>query len=266
MIHTYDTFYGAQIIFNERHNKTFLEFADYPRMNGLPVSVTQYITEGDRRILEAARISYDPTLEGLTEPERDQKLVKYLSDHKHSSPFQHVMYTFTLVIPVFVKSQAERHRTFDFTYWQVNEQSRRYTSDDIKLARHDVPWRLQNTSGNKQGSGSQVDQNTQHDIELTLKVYYERSLQIYNWLVHQGVALEQARQILPQSMMCTMLCTVDLWNLIHFIMSRCDPAAQREIRVLAYILKNKIVPKMNPWVSGMITKWFEEKEWPNEYE
>jgi thymidylate synthase ThyX len=87
----------------------------------------------------------------------------------------------------------------------------------------------------------------------------------YRGAIEMGVAKEDARRYLPPSLMTTCMFTVDLHNLIGFLMKRCAPDAQREIRVLAYILKEELVKRYNPIVHELLNETFKERQWPLEY-
>src|SRR5687767_14024229 len=97
----------------------------------------------DLSVVNAARVSYGTSSSSLTD--KDKKLIKYLADHKHMSPFEHCAMTALITCPLFVRSQIHRHRTFSY-----NEISRRYTSEDIEFY---LPssWRKQDEK-NKQSS------------------------------------------------------------------------------------------------------------------
>ncbi len=73
----------------------------------------------DNSVVQAARTSYG---KGLTNPERDRKLINYLMEHGHHSPFEHVIFKFHIKLPIFVMRQLVRHRIAS-----INERSGRYT-------------------------------------------------------------------------------------------------------------------------------------------
>ena len=95
----------------------------------------------DLAIVNAARVSYLGESKGA---EQDKKLLFYLMEHKHTSPFEQVKFRFMVKMPIFVMRQWARHRTWQ--YLSLNEQSRRYTSDDIEYYFPTV-WRKQSTCG-----------------------------------------------------------------------------------------------------------------------
>ena len=80
----------------------------------------------DLTIVNSARVSFGKHKEELDE--KDRKLIRYLVDHKHTSTFEHNVATFRFVVPLFVRSQHHRHRT-----WSYNEISRRYTEENLQF-------------------------------------------------------------------------------------------------------------------------------------
>ena len=80
----------------------------------------------DLRIVNAARVSFGVEKKELDE--RDKKLVNYLISHRHTSTLEHNLVTFKFVVPLFIRSQHHRHRT-----WSYNEISRRYTDKDLSF-------------------------------------------------------------------------------------------------------------------------------------
>ena len=87
-------------------------------------------------IVNAARVSFGKLKKEMDQ--RDAVLVKYLIENHHSSPLEHVMFTFLVHCPLFVRSQWHRHRT-----WSYNEISRRYTQEDLEFF---VPGELREQS------------------------------------------------------------------------------------------------------------------------
>ena len=97
----------------------------------------------DLTIVNAARVSFGKEKKEIDG--RDEKLIKYLAKHRHTSTFEHNVITFRFVVPLFVRSQHHRHRT-----WAYNEISRRYTDVDIQFYEPDL-FRTQHKS-NRQAS------------------------------------------------------------------------------------------------------------------
>lgn len=185
----------------------------------------------DESVVRAARVSYAGDDRTGIDKEGDAKLIRYLASHAHTSPFEHTAVTFYVKCPLFVRSQWHRHRT-----WAYNEVSRRYTNENLEFH---IPRRLrkQNKEGNKQGSRMSEVMWESWFIEGMERVT-EDALHIYNDMIDDGVANEQARMILPQNLYTEFYATVDLHNLSHFIKLRSDPHAQEEIRVYSDAMRD----------------------------
>ena len=109
----------------------------------------QYVSHmgSDLSVVNAARVSFGA--EKSEVDETDKKLINYLMKHNHSSPFEHCMITMKFVVPLFIRSQHHRHRT-----WAYNEISRRYTSVDVKFY-EPTKFRQQHSS-NRQASTDEL--------------------------------------------------------------------------------------------------------------
>ncbi len=182
-------------------------------------------------IVNSARVSFGVNKKELDD--KDRKLVKYLIKHKHTSTLEHNVATFIIEVPLFIRSQHHRHRT-----WSYNEISRRYTDYDIKFY-YPESFRTQSSSNRQAstdnltnpllttgfgGSGSATD---------IVKEHCEDSLHLYNSLVNKGVSREQARMVLPQNLYTKYYATANLNNILKFIDLRMHEGAQWEIQQLA---------------------------------
>ena len=96
----------------------------------------------DLTIVNAARVSFGNEKSELDA--RDKRLINYLIRHRHTSTLEHNVITFKFVVPLFVRSQHHRHRT-----WSYNEISRRYTDKDLKFY-EPKKFRTQHKSKRKQ--------------------------------------------------------------------------------------------------------------------
>jgi thymidylate synthase (FAD) len=152
--------------------------------------------------------------------ERDTKLVKYLAKHNHISPFGHAFASFHVKAPVFVARQLVKHK---FLRW--NEISRRYVDDEPEFYVPDV-WRGR-SADKKQGSEGVVESNA------NMLYYNTMSLGLYNQLLDEGVAPEQARMVLPQSTMTEWWWSGSLDALARMCKLRCATDTQYETRVVA---------------------------------
>lgn len=190
----------------------------------------------DLTIVNAARVSFGKQKESLDD--KDKKLIKYLASHKHTSTFEHNLITFRCKVPLFVRSQHHRHRT-----WSYNEISRRYTEVDLCFYEPEK-FRTQHESNRQASTENLINPNLNPFVERLLPVppylaseavksHHEKSLQLYNTLLEKGVCREQARGILPQNLYTEYYATCNLNNLMKFIALRDHSGAQWEIQKLA---------------------------------
>lgn len=178
----------------------------------------------DRFPAQAARVSFANDTKEHSQ-EQDEKLINYLAQHEHLTPFEYQHATLMIECPLFIRSQIHRHRTFSY-----NEISRRYTSEELDFW---CPSELREQSAkNKQGSTAQVIQHNFAGVDI-MKRLTIRSEQDYKELLDLGVCREQARAVLPQSLMTRFYMGGNLRNWSHFLKLRLDSHAQYEIQVIA---------------------------------
>jgi len=157
--------------------------------------------------------------------DRDAKLIQYLADHHHTSPFEHCALTVQIKCPLFVRSQIMRHRTFSY-----NEVSRRYTSDYIEFWR---PQQLRKQHDKRlQCSTNESIEYQERWLELWDQ-HHRNCLDLYNAQIEQGMAREQARAVLPQSLYTQFWMSGNLNNWAKFLKLRLDPHSQPETKVIA---------------------------------
>lgn len=185
----------------------------------------------DLTVVNSARVSF-----GVEKTEldgRDKKLINYLIKHRHTSTLEHNSVTFKFVVPMFVRSQHHRHRT-----WSYNEISRRYTDKDLQFY---LPksFRTQHKS-NRQASNAEelIDPQVYPTLSLMraselLEARTKDCLDTFNNLLDAGVCREQARMVLPQNLYTEYYGTVNLNNLLKFIDLRTHEGAQWEIQKVA---------------------------------
>jgi thymidylate synthase (FAD) len=191
----------------------------------------------DLTVVNSARVSFnkesDWELGQL--PAQDEKLIGYLAKHNHITPFTHPQITLRESIPIFVARQRFKH-VVGFTY---NEVSRRYV-DDAPDFYMPTEWRERPDGSIKQGSGGT------HENNSLIKGLYAHTVQIaldtYNTLIIQGVAPEQARMVLPQSMITSYYVTGSLAAFARAYRQRIDSHAQEEIQGLAKQWDKLIAP------------------------
>ena len=154
--------------------------------------------------------------------------------HNHSSPFEHCVLTYKFTVPLFIRSQHHRHRT-----WAYNEISRRYTSVDMKFY-EPSEFRTQHKS-NRQASNVEgmIDPDMSKGMapgvtaSRMVKDHHAQSLFLYTRLVEEGVCREQARGVLPQNLYTQYYGTANLHNLLKFVSLRVHDGAQWEIQEVA---------------------------------
>ncbi|WP_302455026.1 FAD-dependent thymidylate synthase [Victivallis vadensis] len=183
-------------------------------------------------IVNAARVSFGKLKSDMDE--RDVKLLDYLIDNRHTSPLEHVVFTFSVHCPLFIRGQWHRHRT-----WSYNEISRRYTEIDMEFY---TPGTLRRQSENNRQASFLDPDFKGDDLKAQIDAHNRASLALYEKLLGAGVCREQARGVLPQNMMVTFWGTVDLSNLLHFLELRDSDHAQAEIREYAEAIKKLIKP------------------------
>ena len=193
-------------------------------------------------IVDSARVSYGDEA-GKTLTSKDKKLIAYLWNNKHWSPFRHVLVRWRIRAPEFVMRQLWKHivgiectssgETKDSAW---NEISGRYK----QVMEYHTPslWRSQHKSS-KQASGPPIHEQ-KRATELYAKAL-ETTKDIYNELLEIGVAREQARIILPLSQMTEVVWTASTQAIYNFIQLRDHPHAQEEIRQYAIQMKSIFV-------------------------
>jgi len=200
------------------------------------IGKVQYIDHmgSDLTIVNSARVSFGVEKEELDA--RDKKLINYLVKHRHTSTFEHNVATFKFVVPLFVRSQHMRHRT-----WSYNEISRRYTDKDLTFYCPDT-FRTQHKSNRQSSNDDEVNPVLYPDLsdpsfgitcKQELRKHVGRSVILFENLMAAGVCREQARMVLPQNMYTEYYGTVNLNNLLKFVGLRAHEGAQQEIQDVA---------------------------------
>ena len=204
----------------------------------------------DLSVVNSARVSFGKHKTELDE--KDKKLIKYLIKHKHTSTLEHCFVTFRVKVPLFVRSQHHRHRT-----WSYNEISRRYTDFDIQFYEPRL-FRTQHQS-NRQASNIEdlIDPVVAcppftvwtRGASEAVKLHNKTAKEMFNNLINAGVCREQARGVLPQSMYTEYYASANLNNILKFIDLRTHEGAQWEIQEMAKGML-KIIEKLYPVTVG----------------
>lgn len=197
----------------------------------------------DNTVANTARVSMgckDDWLElpnGYSKDRRDS-LILYLARHKHTSPFRHNAISIRCKVPVFIARQLGKHQVG--MSW--NEVSRRYVDANIEFFEMQDTWRKRPDDSIKQGSAGLFDEATQSILNDQYENVLDLALGTYEAWIEQGVAPEQARALLPQSMMVDYIWTGSLMAFAHVYTLRIDSHAQVEAQEFATQLDNIIRP------------------------
>ena len=177
----------------------------------------------DLSVVNAARVSYAKFKDSFED--KDEKLIKFLAEHNHWSPFAHASLQIRIKAPVFVARQLVKHQVG--LVW--NEISRRYVDYEPELY-EPKEWRGR-PQNSKQGSDGTVsiDSNEQHRLDMTM----QQCKIIYKALIEKGIAPEQARMVLPQSMMTEWIWSGTLYAFARVCNLRCAKDTQEETREVA---------------------------------
>lgn len=214
----------------------------------------------DLRVANAARVSFAKESNWDNTPEvvwgddpvlsdKDKKLIKYLANHNHWTPFSHCMITMREKVPIFVARQVFKHQVG----FSRNEVSRRYVDEVPTFYTPDV-WRAR-SENKKQGSSEEeikyltYEEYDKNWIEIPIAEEYKYFLQdcetLYNKMIKEGVAPEQARMVLPQSMYTEFYSTGSLAAWARAYKLRIDAHTQKETQELA-VMWDKVIRPLFP--------------------
>jgi thymidylate synthase (FAD) len=177
----------------------------------------------DLMIVNVARVSYGKQVSSFDE--KDIKLLNYLVNHKHTSPFRHPQLQFRITCPIYVERQLFKHQVG----LSVNSISGRYVDFSDTYSKVNE-WRKQSKSS-KQGSEGLVD--NQVECQFIEESVIETCKNAYKRLIDLGVSKEQARTILPLNLNTSFIWTGSLLAFIHLFNLRIKPDAQQETREIA---------------------------------
>jgi len=203
----------------------------------------------DLSVVNAARVSFNKesswdgdqhwtgNVIGKKLSDRDQKLIKYLATHNHFTPFCHPQISVRIKCPIFVRAQLGKHQVG----LVMNEVSRRYVTFDPEI--YTPMWRYAPTDGAKQGSSGVIEDM---DICIEMRQEYDgvvkECVAVYNCLLADGVAPEQARSILPQGTYTEFVWTGSLYAFARVYKLRIDAHSQWEIQKYAEAIDKIIAP------------------------
>lgn len=194
--------------------------------------------------VNAARVSYNKASEELSE--KDERLIKFLVEHGHDSPFRHAVLQFEIYAPLMVARQwwkyiiGSSHQEGSqeaLNAW--NESSRRYVTEEIEFyIPSETEWRAM-PDNKKQGSGAPLGKAIGKEASSRLLEQIENGMKNYDWAIENGVATEEARLFIPSAygLYVRWYWTASLQSVVHFVKQRTDDHAQKEIRDFAESIK-----------------------------
>lgn len=209
----------------------------------------------DLSIVRSARVTYDADWRTGENSGRDEKLLKYLITHGHTSPLESVVFTFEVKAPIFVFRQWHRHRT-----WSFNEISARYSElpEEYYVPEEDM-ISIQDPD-NKQARQMGGNNLNKKLIVAHIQGCNDAAFNDYRQLLEWGCPRELARTVLPVGTYSRMFATVNLNNLFKFINERLSDGAQYEIKVYAKAIleliehivpvSTRIMREKNGWVDS----------------
>jgi thymidylate synthase (FAD) len=192
-----------------------------PLVDGISSVELVRVSGSDVDIVNAARVSFGKTITELSV--KDEKLIRYLLKHKHTSPFEHNQLSFRIKAPIYVVRQWMRHRMSSY-----NEISYRYVKSALEFY---IPndWRYQDEDNRQASYGAFKDSANLDKYEKSLT----EAAKGYNDLLEAGVCREQARGLLPMCTYTEFIYTCNLHSFMHFLGLRTGKGAQLEIKVYA---------------------------------
>ena len=186
----------------------------------------------DVNIVNAARVSFDKQVSEMSD--RDEKLMQYLADHNHWSPFAHTSVTVKCKAPLFLARQLVKHQIGGS--W--NEVSRRYVDSEPEFY---VPLKYHGRPDNKkQGSGSELSPDTSAMVMSAIGTISSNSLSLYQTLLDDGLAPEEARMVLPLNTMTDWYWTGSVAFFARVFNLRADNHAQLAAQEFAHKLSDAI--------------------------
>ena len=182
----------------------------------------------DLSVVNAARVSFDKksTWEGDKLKSGDERLIKFLAEHNHWTPFGHAALSFHIKAPIFVARQLVKHTVG--LVW--NEVSRRYVDSAPEIYYPDS-WRKRNED-KKQGSYEDQFVDVK-DLSSSAEAVCNASIAYYKDLLAAGVCAEQARMVLPQNIFTEWYWSGSLIAFARVCNLRCKKDTQLETRLVA---------------------------------
>lgn len=214
------------------------------------IKVLSYMND-DAAICRAARLSYQKGTKTIRD---DEKLIRYLFSHEHTSPFEQCEIQIAARIPTFVARQWVRTRTA-----QLNELSARYSVLPREFYVPDLEHVAPQSKSNKQGreDDGSYPEETRAKIQDIITTASTDSFEYYDDLLEEhDLARELSRMVLPLNTYTEWVWKINLHNLLRFLGQRTDPHAQYEVRAYANVLEEIV----KGWVPATYQAWVDYKK------
>ena len=180
----------------------------------------------DLTIVNAARASFDKRKGEFDD--KDAKLLRYLWEHKHTTPFRHPQISISVTAPIFIARQLVKHQVG--MSW--SEVSRRYVDSTPDIWRN-PQWHKRPDANIKQGSGDVVGEEVAAVVDTLVDKVCRDAVEAYERLLFMGVAPEEARIVLPLATQTTWVWTGSLLSFINVYQQRKDGHAQLPAQAFA---------------------------------
>ena len=213
---------------------------------------------GDLEVVRNARVSYDADWRVGESGSADANLLHYMYANNHTSPFEAMVFTFEVQVPIFITRQWHRHRT-----WSYNEVSARYAPlPDVFFLAEPEMIGVQSESSKQASDFGELSESQRVELESDIRTVsdnFDKVYALYEDLIVRGWPRERARTVLPVGIYTRFFATVDLHNLFHFLRLRLHEHAQYEIRVYAQAMLDLIDPIVPVSVDAFIKKRAEDE-------
>lgn len=186
---------------------------------------------GDKAVVNSARVSFGVVHDVMDYlDEGEPELIRFLMRNRHGTPFESTVLTFRVKTPIFVAREWFRHRIGSF-----NEMSGRYKELPGEFFMH----ARARTQEGKPGSYRFEDAGDAKTglMHANVDLAYSTAWDIYQLLLSEGIAKEQARAVLPVGIMTQFYWTVNARSLMNFLELRLAPNAMEEIRDAAQVVR-----------------------------
>ena len=214
------------------------------------VALITVTPDAEELLVYMARVS-NPVNQGVGQ--RSERLIQYLIDHKHWSPFEMVHMVLQIETTRSVAAQILRHRSFSF-----QEFSQRYADTNL-LGSARAPHLRRQDNSNRQNSIDDLTADKTQIFYRRINQHFEEAQDLYREMVSMGVAKECARDVLPLSTPTKLYMNGTLRSWLHYTALRCANGTQYEHQLIATGVKHLLIQQF-PLVSEAM--WSGERSEP----